>query len=78
MDLEKSKIKANNRERQARNRSLKSDDEIDAEIYSKLIELDARLGTTASEQLFVILCNTTRSDIIKVCNFSRTKDVNCF
>lgn len=29
MDLEKSKIKANNRERQARSRSLKSDDEIE-------------------------------------------------
>ena len=29
----------------------KSDDEIDKEIYTKLVELDTRLGTTAREQL---------------------------
>ena len=30
----------------------KSDDEIDKEVYNKIFELDTRLGTTASEQLF--------------------------
>ena len=30
----------------------KSDDEIDEKIYNQLVELDTRLGTTASEQLF--------------------------
>ena len=30
----------------------KSDDEIDKEVYDKIFELDTRLGTTASEQLF--------------------------
>ena len=30
----------------------KSNNEIDKEVYNKLVELDTRLGTTASEQLF--------------------------
>ena len=30
----------------------KSSNEIDKEVYNKLVELDTRLGTTASEQLF--------------------------
>ena len=30
----------------------KSDDKIDKEVYNKIFELDTRLGTTASEQLF--------------------------
>ena len=38
----------------------------DVAIYTKLTELDARLGTTASEQLYKCLCRTTRWDIIKV------------
>ena len=29
----------------------KSDDEIDIRVYTKLVELDSRLGTTAAEQL---------------------------
>ena len=47
-------------------------DVIDKEVYSKLVELDTRLGTTASEQLFCCL-KTTRSDIIKVGRFLRIK-----
>ena len=43
----------------------KSDREIDREIYSKLVQLDIRLGAKASEQLFQCLSHTTRSDIIK-------------
>ena len=35
-------------------------------VYTKLTELDARLGTTASEQLFGCLLKTSRLDIIKV------------
>ena len=49
----------------------KSDYEIDIKVYSKLVELDIRLGTTASEQLFACLNRTTRSDIIKVANLVR-------
>ena len=44
----------------------KSDREIDREIYAKLVQLDSRLGTKASKQLYYCLKNTTRSDIIKV------------
>ena len=36
------------------------------EVYTKLADLDARLGTTASEQLHKCLLRTTRRDIIKV------------
>ena len=38
---------------------------IDREIYSKLVQLDSRLGTRASDQLYNCLSHTTRSDIIK-------------
>ena len=51
------------------NKESKSNDEIDKEVYAKLVELDSRLGTTASEQLFKCLLKTTRSDIIKVERF---------
>ena len=43
----------------------KSDDEIDIRVYTKLVELDSRLGTTAAEQLFKCL-EHTRWDLIKV------------
>ena len=43
----------------------KTDREIDREIYSKLVQLDSRLGTRASDQLYKCLSHTTRSDIIK-------------
>ena len=54
-------------------KELKSDDPIDIQIYTKLVELDSRLGLTASEQLRRCLEHTTRSDIIKVqifCKFT--------
>ena len=41
-------------------------DQVDTEVYAKLIELDSKLGITPSEQLFWCLLRTTRSDIIKV------------
>ena len=46
-----------------------SDEQIDTEVYAELVELDTRLGTTGSEQLFGCLLSTTRPDIIKVCFF---------
>ena len=48
----------------------KSDDQIDILVYSKLAQLDSKLGTTASEQLAKCLQFTTRSDIIKVLIFA--------
>ena len=48
------------------NKESKKGDKIDVEVYSKLVELDARLGTKASEQLYECLARTTRWDIIKV------------
>ena len=47
-------------------RESKPNDEIDIQVYTKLVDLDAKLGTTASEQLQRCLNYTTRSDIIKV------------
>ena len=44
----------------------KTDEEIDMNVYTKLLELDARLGTTASEQLFYCVKYTQRLDLIKV------------
>ena len=44
----------------------KTRDKIDVDIYTLLAELDFKLGTTASEQLFGILSTTTQLDIIKV------------
>ena len=44
----------------------KPQDQIDIHIYAKLVKLDTRLGTTASEQLDWCIERTTRSDIIKV------------
>ena len=48
------------------NRESKTDIEIHGEVYSKLIELDTRLGTTAAEQLFWCLYYTLNLDIIQV------------
>ena len=44
----------------------KTSDKVDRVVYNKLAKLDARLGTTPSEQLFGCLRKTTRWDIIKV------------
>ena len=48
------------------NEESKSNDEMNKEVYAKLVELDTRLGTKASKQLYDCLKNTTRSDMIKV------------
>ena len=60
------------------NEESKSNDEINKEVYTKLVELDTRLGTTASKQLYNCLENTTRSDIIKVLKFLLMKDLKFF
>ena len=44
--------------------------EADASIYRQLIDIDSKLGTEASEQLFWCLQYTTRWDIIKVLLFA--------
>ena len=44
----------------------KTDDKIDIQVYTKLVQLDSKLGTTASEQLTKCLQFTTQSDVIKV------------
>ena len=41
-------------------------DEMDIEMYKKLIELDTKIGIRHSKQLFRILSRTTRHDVIKV------------
>ena len=51
------------------NEESKSNDKINKEVYTKLVELEKRLGKKASEQLFWCLRHTTRSDIIKVGGF---------
>ena len=45
----------------------KSDEEIDIQVYTMLVELDSRLGTTAAEQLLWCVYYTQRWDLIKVC-----------
>ena len=49
----------------------KSDEEIDIQVYTKLLKLDSKLGTTASEQLFWCLFYSLRLDLIKVLTPSR-------
>ena len=49
------------------NEESKSHDEIDIDVFTRLAELDSKLGTTAPAQLFQILFHTTQIDIIKVC-----------
>ena len=53
------------------NTKAKSDDEIDVEVYTKLVQLDSKLGTTASKQFDGCLFYTTRSDIIQVLIFAQ-------
>ena len=38
----------------------------DVTIYKKLLEIDAKLGTSQSEQLFGCVYNSFRMDLIKV------------
>ena len=54
-------------------RNSKSDDVIDIQVYTGLVQLDSNFGTTASEMLYCCLHLTTRSDIIKVLTFSLIK-----
>ena len=44
----------------------KLDDKIDIEVYTKLVQLDSNLGTTASEQLLWLLQCSLRLDLLKV------------
>ena len=44
----------------------KSDDEMDINIYTKLVQLDSKLGTSATEQLLWCVFYTQRFDLIKV------------
>ena len=48
------------------NKRSHPNDVIDKELYSKLVKLDTRLGTTATEQLFWCVSYTLSLDIIKV------------
>ena len=48
------------------NTESESNERIDIDVYKNLVELDKKLGATASDQLFTCLENTTRRDIIKV------------
>ena len=57
------------------NQESESNNEIVKEVYTKLVELDTRLGTTASEQLESCLNRTTCWDIIKVLKFLLMKDL---
>ena len=38
----------------------------DVTIYKQLLEIDSKLGTTQSEQLFYCVFNSLRMDLIKV------------
>ena len=38
----------------------------DVKIYKQLIEIDSKLGTTQSEQLFKCVFNSLRMDLIQV------------
>ena len=50
-----------------RYKKSKPEDEIDGEVYSNLVKLDTRFGTSPSEQLFMCIYHTLNPDIIKVC-----------
>ena len=49
-----------------RYKESKPEDDIDEEVYSKIVELDTRLGTPPSKQLFMCVF-TLDLEIIKVC-----------
>ena len=44
----------------------KTENMADVPLYTILVELDTRLGTTATEQLHGCLCYSLRLDLIKV------------
>ena len=49
--------------------------EADATVYQKLVDIDSKLGTKLSDQLYWCLYYTTRWDIIKVLKFLQIKDL---
>ena len=51
-------------------RELKSNDEIDIEVFTRIVEMDSTNGTKLSDQLYWCLQYTTRSDILQVYSFS--------
>ena len=65
-----------------RYKESKSEDEIDEEVYSKLSELDIRLGSllgaSPSEQLFMCIFFTLNLEIIKVCFQLKIKKIKLF
>ena len=51
-------------------RQSKSDDQIDIQVYTKLVQLDSKLGTTATEQLLGGVFALLRLDLLKVKSLS--------
>ena len=54
---------------------FKSDDEIDKDLFAQLLEIDTRLGTTATEQLYKGSSLTLNFDILKVLFHSKIKEI---
>ena len=50
-----------------RYKESKPEDEIDGEVYSNLVKLDTKFGTSTSEQLFKCIYHTLDPGIVKVC-----------
>ena len=48
------------------NEESKFNDEISVHVYNNLINIDSRLGTTATEQLFFCVFYSLRYDLIEV------------
>ena len=62
-----------------RYKESKPENEIDEEVYSKFVQLDTRLGTSSSEQLFLSVFLTLDLEIIKVCfQFKNYSNMNYF
>ena len=47
-----------------------SDDKMDIQIYANLVQLELKLGSTASEQLELCYNYTTRTEMIEVRNLA--------
>ena len=43
-----------------------ADNEIDIQVYTTLVQLDSKLGTTATEQLWGLIIYSLRLDLFKV------------
>ena len=48
------------------NRKLTPDHKIDIQMYSELVQLDSKLGTSVTDQLFKCLSYSLRLELIKV------------